>query len=213
MGRNRDNIQQFIQKAQKIHKDKYEYSLADYVHSQMNVIIICPKHGQFKQTPNNHLKRKGCPKCAIERRINSCRDNTKKFIQKAQKIHKDTYDYSKVNYINARTNIDIICLKHGKFSQNPNSHLNKKGCPKCTKIVSKNGAKWLNDLNITIREYKIYYYDNRGFYRHYIVDGLDKINKIVYEFLGIYWHGNSKLRQNNYSSKYRKLAKKRFRKT
>ena len=56
----------FVEKAKKIHGDKYNYDFVDYVNSQTKVKIICPKHGVFEQTPNNHLKGCGCPKCALE---------------------------------------------------------------------------------------------------------------------------------------------------
>ena len=48
------------------------------------------------------------------------------------KRHSDKYDYSKVNYINNRTNIDIICPIHGTFSQNPYTHKMGSGCPSCS---------------------------------------------------------------------------------
>lgn len=62
------------------------------------------------------------------------KSNTKEFIKKAKLLHGDKYDYSLVNYIGNKTKVDIICPKHGKFSQKPNSHLrvkNTPGCPKC----------------------------------------------------------------------------------
>lgn len=57
------NTKEFIEKAKKIHGDKYDYSLVDYKHSQKKIKIICPEHGIFEQTPNNHLKGEGCPHC------------------------------------------------------------------------------------------------------------------------------------------------------
>ena len=56
---------------------------------------------------------------------------TESFIEKAKEIHGDKYDYSKVNYVNSRTNICIICPKHGEFWQRPDLHLDKHGCPLC----------------------------------------------------------------------------------
>ena len=55
---------EFIKKAKKIHENKYDYSLTKYVNSKTKIKIICPIHGIFEQTPNNHLKGCGCPKCA-----------------------------------------------------------------------------------------------------------------------------------------------------
>lgn len=53
-------------------------------------------------------------------------DKTKIFIEKARLKHGDEYDYSKVNYINAKTKIEIICNIHRSFWQTPDAHLQKK---------------------------------------------------------------------------------------
>jgi protein-arginine kinase activator protein McsA len=55
--------EEFIQKVRGVHGDKYDYSLFKYVTSSTASEIICPIHGKFKQTPQNHLKGKGCFKC------------------------------------------------------------------------------------------------------------------------------------------------------
>ncbi len=63
--------------------------------------------------------------------------NTEEFIKKANKVHGNKYDYSKVNYINSNTKVCIICPIHGEFWQRPNNHLNGCGCSKCTKFRNK----------------------------------------------------------------------------
>lgn len=56
--------QEFINRAKKIHKDKYNYSLVDYKNNKINIKIICKKCGNiFLQLPQNHLKGCGCPSC------------------------------------------------------------------------------------------------------------------------------------------------------
>lgn len=55
------------------------------------------------------------------------------FIYKANKIHNNKYDYSNINYIDNKTKVEIICLKHGCFEQTPASHLSGNGCPNCIK--------------------------------------------------------------------------------
>lgn len=54
----------FIEKSKKKHGDKYDYSLVKYINNTNKVIIICPIHGQFEQTPHNHKRGGGCKKCA-----------------------------------------------------------------------------------------------------------------------------------------------------
>ena len=123
------NTKEFIEKAKKVHGERYDYSKVEYINAHTKVCIVCPIHGEFWQTPNNHTnktKPKGCPKCA-----GKLVTDTDSFIKEARKIHGDKYDYSKVRYINAHTKVCIICPIHGEFWQLPTNHLRGKGCQKC----------------------------------------------------------------------------------
>lgn len=53
------------------------------------------------------------------------------FLKKAQEVHGDKYDYSKVRYSDADTRVTIICPKHGKFLITPREHVKGIGCEKC----------------------------------------------------------------------------------
>ena len=119
--------EEFIKKAKEIHSDKYDYSKVQYEHSAKKVRIICREHGEFLQSPHNHLSGSGCPKCAIG---SKCYD-TEEFIKKAKEIHSNKYDYSKVQYEHSAKKVCIICREHGEFLQYPSSHLSGHGCPKC----------------------------------------------------------------------------------
>ena len=126
--------EEFIEKARKIHGDKYDYSKTRYINTRTKIIIICPKHGEFLQRPDQHLANHGCPKCGHEREINvddiAKRKNI--FLQEAREIHGNKYNYSKVEYINTDTKVYIICPEHGEFWQTPYRHIhNKVGCPIC----------------------------------------------------------------------------------
>ncbi len=57
---------QFVEEAEKIHKNKYLYEEVKYINSKEKIIIICKSHGNFKQVPSEHLKGRGCPKCGKE---------------------------------------------------------------------------------------------------------------------------------------------------
>ena len=113
--------EEFIEKAKKVHGDRYNYSKVEYKNNCIKVIIVCKIHDGFKQKPNGHLNGKGCPKCVGQNKT------TKELIKQFNKIHRNKYDYSKVEYINSRTKVIIICKKHGEFSQTPNNHLRKRG--------------------------------------------------------------------------------------
>jgi len=126
------SLEDFLKKAKTVHGDKYDYSKVEYIDSQTRVCIICPKHGEFWQTPAAHLSGQGCVKCGIEKNADRIRKNTSIFIEQARKIHGDKYDYSKVEYVDAKTKVCIICPIHGEFWQTPDSHINgKAGCKKC----------------------------------------------------------------------------------
>ena len=53
----------FIEKANQVHNNIYDYSKVEYITTQDKVCIICPKHGEFLQTPYVHLHGAGCPIC------------------------------------------------------------------------------------------------------------------------------------------------------
>ena len=58
--------------------------------------------------------------------------NTADFTKKAKQVHGNIYDYSKVNYINLNTKVEIICPIHGSFLQSPSDHIHSShGCPVC----------------------------------------------------------------------------------
>lgn len=57
-------IEEFIERARAVHRDKYDYSKAEYTGTDNKVMIICPKHGEFLQTPYQHIMlQNGCPRC------------------------------------------------------------------------------------------------------------------------------------------------------
>lgn len=127
----RKTTEEFVREANKIHNGKYDYSKVNYIDSKTKVCIICPKHGEFWQTPINHLGGKGCRECGIENIKKKQRLTVEEFTEKVAKKHKGKYDYSKVEYVNNHTKVCIICPEHGEFWQTPNDHLTGYGCPKC----------------------------------------------------------------------------------
>ena len=140
--------EEFINRCLKIYGDKYDYSQIEYINSNTKVKIICKIHGEFEKSPKHHINNRGCNICGLEKsrsvlfgrvlpketykRIgDKKRSNINDFILKAKNIHKDKYDYSQVEYINAKTKVKINCKIHAEFEQRPNHHLRGQGCPKC----------------------------------------------------------------------------------
>ena len=121
----------FIEEAKKIHHDRYNYSEVNYTSARKKVSIICPTHGSFEQYPYSHLAGNGCDKCADIIRADKKRLSREEFINRAQEIHQDKYNYSEVLYVNMNTKIKIHCIIHGFFYQMPYNHLVGMGCPGC----------------------------------------------------------------------------------
>jgi hypothetical protein len=132
----RHTNESFIKKSKEEHGDKYDYSLVKYVNAKTKVIIICPIHGEFEQSPSCHMSGNGCYKCKGKKISKSLSLNTQEFIIKSNKKHNNFYDYSLVEYETSHKKIKIICKKHGIFEQTPNSHLNGRGCPFCSNLKS-----------------------------------------------------------------------------
>ena len=126
-------ISEVIENFQKVHGDRYDYSKVEYVNGTTKVVIICKEHGEFLQTPRGHRQGSNCPKCKIKVPLY----NNEKIILEFQKVHGDRYDYSKVEYVNNKTKVIIICKEHGEFLQNTPHHSRGRGCHKCGKRKGK----------------------------------------------------------------------------
>ncbi len=128
----------FLELAVRKHGNKYDYDKVEYVDIKTKVLIVCPKHGDFTQDPDSHIKGVGCPKCGREKTANALRSSTKEFIEHAKKVHGDKYNYDKVEYIGNHEKVIITCLKHKDFPQAPSGHLGGYGCPKCANEYTAN---------------------------------------------------------------------------
>lgn len=127
--------EEFVEKAKAVHGNKYNYSKVEYISIRTKVTILCPIHGEFEQNPHDHINNKGCPKCGREKVDKSQRHTLEQFIDKAKIVHENSiYDYSKVNYVNNKTKVTIVCQEHGEFQQKPDKHLAGHHCPKCANI-------------------------------------------------------------------------------
>lgn len=181
----------FKEKAKVIHNSFYNYSLVEYINNKVKVIIICPKHGQFLQRPDNHLSGKGCQKCKGEKLSLNNSHNQFDIINKFKQIHSEKYDYSKVNYIGSNNKVVIICKIHGSFEQVPKDHLLGRGCIKCGHVQKANKRrkipKNLKPLVDKIRVSISLSYKNKGFSK----------NTKTYKILGCDWQTFKNHLENN----------------
>jgi predicted nucleic acid-binding Zn-ribbon protein len=128
-----DRNKKFLKKVKEIYGEKYDFTKSIYHDYYSPIEIICPKHGPQYRTPLQIYNGAICPQCTHERRVTTKLLTTDEFIKKAIKKHKGKYTYNHCNYIGAKHDVIITCPKHGDFVQNANSHLNGRGCPKCSK--------------------------------------------------------------------------------
>lgn len=124
--------EEFIKKAKEIHGDKYDYSKVKYIDSHTKVCVICPIHGEFWQSPTNHLSNNGCPKCYGFNKTNT------QIIAEFKRVHGNKYDYSNIEYNGAHKKVCVICPTHGEFWVTPSNHLRGCGCPKCKSSIMEN---------------------------------------------------------------------------
>ena len=137
MKRNLENEKKFIERSIKIFGDKFDRSEVYYVNCRTAVILTCkPCNRRFGVKPNQHLRAKyGCKTC----HDNSMRSSNEEFTEKSKnKYGEDTFNYSKLNYINNDTKVILICNRCGTEDEHfPDSHLRDStilGCRKCFDI-------------------------------------------------------------------------------
>ncbi len=124
--------EKFIEDAKIVHGNVYDYSLVNYTGLDNKVIFICREHGEYTQTPHQHLRGRHCPLCANKNNALSRALSQEEYIARAIEVHGTKYDYSKVVYTGGQHKITIICPIHGEFKQKPENHTNaKQGCLKC----------------------------------------------------------------------------------
>ena len=123
---------EFLSQCKEVHGDRFDYSKVDFKNRSKRIIIICPVHGEFEQSPYNHINRGyGCKKCGDEKRGLRVRSDQVSIIQRFKKVHGDRYDYSKVVYQGNKVPVVIICRVHGEFEQPPERHSGGANCRKC----------------------------------------------------------------------------------
>lgn len=125
---------EFIEKARKVHGDKYDYSESEYMGAKILIKIKCPEHGYFHQSPSNHLNGRNCIQCGIIKISDSMSETIEEFILKSNAIHGNKYDYSEVTLNGNHKKVKILCKIHGAFYQTPGSHKSGNGCKKCAFI-------------------------------------------------------------------------------
>lgn len=141
-----DRLDAFITAATAKHDGKYDYSQvpAKFVNAHTKVTIGCPDHGPFDQEPNEHKRGQRCPDCS-GRRNSRATVRGARFVERAVSLHANRYDYSAVVFIDQRTDVTIICRRHGEFQQRPTNHLDAGGPSGCHGCADEARSVWLTD--------------------------------------------------------------------
>lgn len=179
----------FIKTGTQIHNGRYDYSESVFVSITVPISIKCKIHGEFKQIPKLHLHGAGCTKCSHSIRSKKQITPFEKFVEQANIVHNNKYEYKQESYRSVTNKLTIICPEHGQFTQQGASHLRGNGCCDCTSHISKPEVRWLNLLNIpNDKEHRqpMFFFNKI----RYKPDGFDPNTNTIYEFLGDFWHGN-----------------------
>ena len=120
--------------ALKMYSNQYHYPTPAVKSMKDTLNVVCPKHGLFRTTLENHISyKKSCMKCSRE----DSRLTTQSFIDRATLVHAGRYDYTKTKYLVYSDKLTITCRVHGDFQQRAGSHLQGNGCIECFLEVNK----------------------------------------------------------------------------
>ena len=212
VGLKKRTTETFIDKAKKVHGNKYDYSKTNYINKRSKVIIICPEHGEFEQCAHNHLRGQGCPICGKIKAQNrfgdfkNFRKNKEDFQNDLNRLYNGQYKIIG-DYINNKTPTEIYCHKlgkngkeHGIFETRPDGLINGHGCPKCGNIISKGEDELYNFIN-QIYDGDIIKHDRKILNGKEIDIYLPSL-KIGIEYNGLLWHSDKYRNKEDILNKY-----------
>lgn len=206
------SFKEVIEKANSVHAGKYTYPDQDYQHTKKKMRIICPSHGEFKQTANDHLGGKGCNQCAIEDRSSNRAFSFTQMVAMANAVHNNKYTYPDQDYDSTNGRIEITCPVHGNFWQRTVNHLAGSGCQKCsnggTSVVEKTLFNSF-DVSNKINNYRIQLdglqaqvkKPSGNNVRSVELDIFFPDKNVAVEFHGLYWHSESRVGKTYHADK------------
>ncbi len=139
----------FVQKSSDMYGDKFTI-LGVYKNNKTKIKIKCNDCGYiFDRRPSSHTGRYvDCMSCSRQVLPQNIPKSTEDFICDAIKTHGYMYDYSLVEYITCRDDVDIVCVTCGyMFKQNPSKHISGCGCPCCNFSKGEMAVKRFLDEN------------------------------------------------------------------
>lgn len=139
-GNAKKTTKDFIEKARSIHGDKYDYTKTVYKTSKKDVVIICPIHGEFPQTPNRHLAGNGCPECGNLKIAKKLAMSHREHTETIAKINPHVEALEEIT--NVRKKVLFRCKVCGHvWPVRPTDLKLGKGCPECAERGFRNSLK------------------------------------------------------------------------
>lgn len=204
----RKSPEKFFEQANKTHNNYYDYSESVYIADSEPIDIICPKHGKFTQTANNHLHGYGCSLCGYAKAQKTNSHTFSKFIEKSKLVHGDIYDYPDQEYFNNKTHVSIICRTHGEFYVRPDIHISKKnGCPKCSNTGTSKDEQELTSFVRSIYSGELVERDRSKLLksctnRYQELDIYLPTLNIGIEYCGMFWHSEYNTGKQKHQQKF-----------
>ena len=182
----------FIERSNKVHNNKYDYSKSKYVNQRTKTVITCPIHGDFLQTPKNHMNGQGCPICGIEKIRSQSKHNYQTFINSSIERFGERYEFPNIEneYENSHSKITIRCTRCGNiFTKIACDHITSPngGCQHCYFSRSKPEEE-IGDFIRSILPNEEIRFNVRDVINGYELDIFVPLHNIAIEFNGLYWH-------------------------
>lgn len=157
----------------------------------------CKKCEHIWKTSSRSAKQHNfsCPECA---KVRFSLNRTKKHSEFVKELHKKHARLRVIGrYLGANKPIRMQCTKcKHEWNPVPSSLLYGTGCPSCAKQYSKVSIEWLEACARALR-LRIRHFENAGEFKipetRFRADGYNARNKLIFEFLGDFWHGNPKV--------------------
>lgn len=192
----RSSSSDFIDRARKVHGDKYDYSKVQYVNKETKICIICPEHGEFWQRPHNHIREaQGCPICGKKYAKEWRKYNYDLFISESNKRFGNAYSFPHIEdeYENSHSKVTIKCNKCGnEFTKIACDHITSPngGCQHCYWSKSKPEEEIGNFIIGCLEDDSNIAFNDRELLNHNEIDIFVRDKRLAIEFNGLYWHSN-----------------------
>lgn len=182
----------FIGRSNVVHKNKYSYDKTVYKNQRTKVIITCPIHGDFLQTPKNHMNGQGCPICGKDYARSYHKGKYSDFIKESEKRFGEKYSFPNIEseYVNSHSKITIRCNTCGNtFKKIACDHLTSSngGCHHCYFTKSKPEQELGEFIKNLLGKDQVSF-NNRSILKNNEIDIYIPSVKIGIEFNGLYWH-------------------------